>query len=106
MALKRVDYNQHQHRVYAAGRVMDGDVKAEWMQRFADHLPPARPLPLIDLGSGVGRLTPALAETFGGPVYGVEPSDRMREIAIAAGPKPGVAYLAGEAARIPLPDAS
>jgi ubiquinone/menaquinone biosynthesis C-methylase UbiE len=106
MALKRVDYNQHQHRVYAAGRVMDEDAKAEWMQRFAAHLPAERPLPLIDLGAGIGRLTPALAETFGGPVWGVEPSDRMREIAISAGPRPGLSYLAGEAARIPLPDAS
>lgn len=104
MALKTVDYDGRQHTVYAAGRAMDEDVRAGWMRRFAEHLPPERPLPMIDLGSGIGRLTPALAETFGGLVWGVEPSARMREIAIAAGEPPGVRYVAGEAAQIPLAD--
>ena len=102
MALKTVDYDERQHTVYAAGRAMADDVRARWMSAFAEYLPEDRPLPLIDLGSGVGRLTPALAETFGGPVWGVEPSRKMREIAIGAVGGPGVHYLAGEAAHIPL----
>jgi len=106
MALKRVDYDERQHSVYAAGRAMPDAARAMWMRLFAEQLPPARPLTIVDLGSGVGRLTPSLAETFGGPVHGVEPSAKMRAVAEAAGPHPGIDYLAGEAANIPLEDAS
>ena len=74
------------------------------MRVLAEQLPPTRPLTVVDLGSGIGRLTPALAETFGGPVYGVEPSRKMREIAQATAAAPAVDYLAGEAAHIPLDD--
>lgn len=106
MTLKRVDYDDNQHTNYAKGRQMPAEALARWMDRFAERLPDRRPLTLVDLGSGIGRLTPALAETFGGPVYGVEPSDRMREIALATAAHPDVTYLAGEAARIPLEDDS
>jgi ubiquinone/menaquinone biosynthesis C-methylase UbiE len=105
MALKRVDYDERQHTVYAVGRAMPEETRAMWMGVFAGQLPAKRPLAVVDLGSGVGRLTPALAETFGGPVWGVEPSAKMREIAESA-PHPGVRYLAGEAASIPLDDHS
>ncbi len=104
MALKRVDYDERQHTVYAAGRAMPEATRALWMRIIAEQLPPTRPLTLVDLGSGVGRLTPSLAEAFGGPVHGVEPSRKMREIAEAAGPHPGVRYRAGDAAHIPLGD--
>ena len=106
MALKRVDYDEGQHAVYARGRQMAPEARARWMARFAKHLPARRPLTIVDLGSGVGRLTPALADAFGGPVHGVEPSRRMREIAEATASHPAVRYLEGEAARIPAPDAS
>lgn len=106
MTLKRVDYNQVQHRTYAEGRRMPAEALARWMSRFAAHLPTARPLTVVDLGSGVGRLTPALAETFGGPVFGVEPAAAMREVAQASATHPAVTYVEGEAARIPLPDGS
>lgn len=104
--LKRVDYNDNQHRTYAEGRRMPPEALARWMGRFAEHLPDRRPLAVLDLGCGIGRLTPALAETFGGPVWGVDPSARMREIAEATAAHPAVTYLEGEAARIPLPESS
>ncbi len=106
MALKRVDYNQVQHATYAEGRRMPASALARWMERFAAHLPERRPLTVVDLGSGVGRLTPGLAETFGGPVYGVEPADAMRAAAEANATHPAVRYLKGEAAHIPLPNRS
>lgn len=106
MALKRVDYNQVQHATYAQGRRMPAEALARWMARFAAHLPTQRPLTIVDLGSGVGRLTPGLAETFGGPVFGVEPADAMRAVAEAGAAHPAVQYLKGEAASIPLPDQS
>jgi ubiquinone/menaquinone biosynthesis C-methylase UbiE len=51
-------------------------------------------------------MTPSLASAFGGPAYGVEPSDKMRAQAMANAGHPAVTYEAGSAERIPLPDAS
>lgn len=85
---------------------MSTDAIGGYMRRFAEHLPARRPLVGIDLGSGTGRFTPALAETFGGPVFGVEPSERMRAAAEVGAAHVNVVYMAGEGARIPRPDAS
>jgi SAM-dependent methyltransferase len=104
MTLKTIDYDVVQHEVYAAGRAMPEGALETWLNAFAAAWPNRTPLALLDLGSGVGRFTPALAERFGGQVYGVEPSARMREIAESRAVHPRVEYLAGEAARIPLPD--
>ena len=101
-----VDYDARLHAVYAAGRQMSPDALGTWMQAFARHLPQTRPLVWLDLGSGTGRMTPALATAFGGPVRGVEPSDRMRAQALAHAAHPAVTYAAGSAEHIPLPDAS
>lgn len=104
--MKRIDYDDRQHQVYAKGRALGPGAMARWMAAFEAEAPASRPLTVLDLGSGTGRFSPALAETFGGPVYGVEPSERMRAIAMAEAAHPEVAYLAGEAADIPLPDAA
>jgi ubiquinone/menaquinone biosynthesis C-methylase UbiE len=105
-AMERVDYDQRQYAVYSQGRWLGFEAVAAWMRTFVAHCPSRRPLAVLDLGSGVGRFTPALAETFGGPAYGVEPSDRMREIAVRSVTAESVTYLAGSAERIPLPDRS
>jgi ubiquinone/menaquinone biosynthesis C-methylase UbiE len=104
--MKRVDYDERLHSVYAAGRQMSPDALQTWMEAFARHLPETRPLAWLDLGSGTGRMTPSLANAFGGPVHGVEPSDRMRAQALAQAAHPAVTYSAGSAEHIPLPDAS
>lgn len=104
--LKPVDYDRQQHQVYAKGRALSAQVMADWMATFGAHLPARRPLRLLDLGSGTGRFSPALAETFGGPVIGVEPSERMRAAAEVGAIHPSVRYVAGEAGAIPLEDAS
>lgn len=96
----------HQSDVYAQGRELPPEAVAAWMHGFAEHVGGQRPLTVLDLGSGTGRFTPALAEKFGGPTYGVEPSERMRAIAEASARHPRVTYLAGTAEDIPLPDAS
>ncbi|WP_433042190.1 methyltransferase domain-containing protein [Dactylosporangium sp. CS-033363] len=101
--MEKVDYDARLHGVYAAGRQMSASAQRTWMDTFAAHLPATRPLVWLDLGSGTGRMTPALASAFGGPVYGVEPSARMREQAVA---HEAVTYLEGSGERIPLPDAS
>lgn len=101
-----VDYNQRQHEGYKAGRELPAASRALWGRAFAGRAPAGRPLACLDLGSGTGRFTPLLAELFGGPVHGVEPSDRMREQAEAAPHPETVRYLAGRAEAIPLPEAS
>jgi ubiquinone/menaquinone biosynthesis C-methylase UbiE len=101
-----VDYDERQHAGYAAGRKMSATALATWMEAFRRHLPEARPLTWLDLGSGTGRMTPCLASVFGGPVHGVEPSEKMRARAVADASHPAVSYAAGSAERIPLPDAS
>lgn len=104
--MRRIDYNQRQHTVYARGRELSPDVVESWMRIFASHCRPERPLSVLDLGCGIGRFTPALADTFGGPVYGVEPSLEMRRIAQHRADHAGVSYLDGSAEHIPLPDHS
>jgi len=111
LMLPKVDYDQQQHDVYDRGRVMSADMTARWMSVFADLAGSKRPQTVLDLGCGTGRLTPELAQTFGGPVYGVEPSDKMRQEAINKAAvrdtaAPALQYLSGSAERIPLDDAS
>ena len=70
---------------------MDGRVEV--------YLADERPLTILDLGSGTGRLTPGLADACGGPAYGVEPSDRMRAIAEETAVHPDMTCLRGRAPR-------
>ena len=104
--MRRVDYDERLHAVYARGRAMSPATLHAWMSAFSRHLPARRPLSLLDLGSGVGRLTPALAAAFGGPVVGVEPSRKMLAQAMANAAFPNVTYLAGRGESIPLATAS
>jgi len=105
MALNPVDYDKYQHQVYREARSMPPGMCDRWMDVFAEYLPARRPLVILDLGAGTGRFAPALAERFGGPVYGVEPSSQMRAQAEATS-HVGVTYLAGKAEDIPLEDQS
>jgi ubiquinone/menaquinone biosynthesis C-methylase UbiE len=102
--MAKIDYEGRQHTVYASGRALTPAAIAVWMTAFARRLPARRPLSVLDLGSGTGRFTPALADAFGGPVVGVEPSASMRGIAERDATHPAVRYLDGSAERIPLPD--
>lgn len=104
--LARVDYDRVQHQTYARGRALPAGSIQRYLDVFAGHLPSRRPLVGIDVGSGTGRFTPALAEAFGGPAYGVEPADGMRRTAEVEAAHPRVTYLAGQAEAIPLPDAT
>jgi len=103
--MKRIDYDTEQYQDYARGRALTEQQLQAWLGAFAALLPEHRPLAGLDVGSGTGRFTPALAEAFG-PVTGVEPSVRMREVAEAQPRHPGVRYLAGSAEDLPVPSAS
>jgi ubiquinone/menaquinone biosynthesis C-methylase UbiE len=103
--MKQVDYDVQQYWNYARGRAMRPAQMTAWISAFAAQLPGRRPLDGLDLGSGTGRFTPALAAAFG-PVTGVEPAAKMRQIAQAQAAHPGVTYLSGSAEAIPMPDQS
>ena len=118
--MKLVDYDAEQYRDYARGRALGPRQLRVWIDAFAAVLPERRPLIGLDVGSGTGRFTPALADAFG-PVTGIEPSMRMREIAESQARRPdgrpreaaespgrrsGVRYLAGAAEELPVPDGS
>jgi SAM-dependent methyltransferase len=64
-----------------------------------------QPNTILDLGSGTGRFSAALADAFDADVIAVEPSAGMREQA-SKKPHPRVHVLAGSAEDIPMQDAS
>ncbi len=103
--MRPVNYDVRQYRNYVLGRTLRTGQLDGWINAFAARLPDSRPLDGLDLGSGTGRFTPALAQAFG-PVTGVEPSARMRQIAESRTVRADVRYLGGSADAIPLPDDS
>src|SRR5262245_24948324 len=103
--MKRIDYDAEQFQSYARGRALTEEQMRAWIGAFGALLPEQRPLVGLDVGSGTGRFTPALAQAFG-PVTGVEPSVHMREMAQAQPPPPDVRYVAGSAEDMPVPSAS
>src|SRR5690242_21868789 len=100
--MRRIDYDTEQFQDYARGRALTEQQLQTWISAFGAVLPERRPLTGLDVGSGTGRFTPALARAFG-PVTGVEPAARMRETAEAHARYPGVRYLAGSAEDMPVP---
>jgi SAM-dependent methyltransferase len=99
------DYDGEVHRDYARGRALPAEAIQLWIAAFAEQLPLTRPLRGLDLGSGTGRFTPALARAFG-PVLGVEPSGPMRAVAERESTHALVRYAPGSAERIPADSAS
>jgi SAM-dependent methyltransferase len=103
--MRQIDYDVEQYQHYTVGRALSERQLQIWISGFAGMLPRRRPLAGLDVGSGTGRFTPALAQAFG-PVTGIEPSARMREIAQAQAPHADVRYVAGSAERMPMPSGS
>jgi ubiquinone/menaquinone biosynthesis C-methylase UbiE len=99
--MKRIDYDAEQYQNYARGRALSERQLQTWVSAFEAVLPERRPLAGLDVGSGTGRFSPALAAAFG-PVTGVEPSVRMREMALVQSQHPDVRYLAGSAEDMPV----
>ena len=73
------------------------------MDAVARHLGPAGGA-ILDLGSGTGRFSSALATRFGVPVVALEPADGMREQARPAGSRGRVAMVAGRGEAVPARD--
>ncbi|MFB9662482.1 class I SAM-dependent methyltransferase [Glycomyces mayteni] len=106
MRIERVDYDRTQHAGYARGRRLLPSSRRAWTRAFRSLAGDRRISRVADVGSGTGRFTPALAEEFGAATVGVEPSERMREVAHAQSAHPLVTYVPGSAADLPLDDGS
>ena len=105
--MRSIDFDDRLWKGYRQGRALPQQAMDAWMDAVERHAGRRRPLTVLDLGSGTGRFTPSLAERFGGPVYGVEPAAKMREIAVAStSAYSNVGYLEGRAEQLPLPDES
>jgi ubiquinone/menaquinone biosynthesis C-methylase UbiE len=74
-----------------------------WMGAVSRHLG-ARDGAILDLGSGTGRFSHALAARFGVPVVALEPAEGMRRQATAIALGSGVALVAGTAEAVPMRD--
>src|SRR5215472_12334414 len=103
--MARVNYNGWIARVYDDGRALPLAALEGWHSALAAYLPPQTGLPVLDLGSGTGVFSHALAQWFDIDVLAVEPADAMRREAQRKRPHPRVTYLAGDAAHLLLPDA-
>ena len=86
---------------YNAARHLPEETKTFWMDSLKAVLPSAPVGRCLDLGCGTGRFTAALAQTFGCPVVGVEPSEAMLTVARSE-VIPGVEWKQGTAEDIPL----
>jgi len=97
----RIDDGHRQHAVCAQGRAL---AKRDDHVDTRGRRPCAR-APATDRGRPRFGSRPftLLAQIFGGPVYGVESSVRMRAVAEQAACHPTVTYLDGRAGQIPLP---
>lgn len=103
--MAKYDYEAEHYQNYARGRALTEQQLQTWISAFQALLPTRRPLAGLDVGSGTGRYSPALADAFG-PVTGVEPAARMREQALAQSPHPAVRYVEGTAEDLPVESGS
>jgi ubiquinone/menaquinone biosynthesis C-methylase UbiE len=99
-----VDYDRRLHCGYVEGSTLPLAAMAAWLNAFSRWVPDRRPLRLADVGSGAGRFTSRLADLFGGPLFGIEPSTKMRALALAAPPHPQVSFVGGRCEALPLVD--
>lgn len=99
--MARIAYDDTDAEAFAATRHLTDDGLAAWRDAVARHLAPEPGMRLLDLGAGTGSWARAFTAWFPGlRVVAVEPSAAMRARCVF---RP---VLAGDAARVPLDDAS
>jgi SAM-dependent methyltransferase len=92
--------------IYDRGRALPLEALSGWRLALSDYLPPAGGAAVLDLGSGTGIFSVALATWFDCWVVGMEPAGAMRTRAMAARSHDRVTYMGGLGERIPLADSS
>jgi SAM-dependent methyltransferase len=100
-AMARIAYDDQDAAAFEAGRHIADDGLVAWRKAARRHLHPRPGMRILDLGAGTGTWASAFTSWFAGvQVIAVEPSAAMRA-------RCGFPHLlAGDAANIPLPDAS
>jgi ubiquinone/menaquinone biosynthesis C-methylase UbiE len=102
---RRVDYDDHQYRVFSRARALLPENRRLWTAIFRNWMAGARVV--VDVGAGVGLYSTVLAEAFeDAEIVAVEPSQRMRSVAESEHGHERVRYRAGRAEQLPLDDAS
>jgi ubiquinone/menaquinone biosynthesis C-methylase UbiE len=101
----RIDYDDHQHKVFSRARTPLPENRRLWTAIFRNWMGGAETV--VDVGAGVGHYSTVLADALPeARVIGVEPSQKMRGVAQAEHAHERVGYLAGRAEELPLDDAS
>jgi ubiquinone/menaquinone biosynthesis C-methylase UbiE len=101
-----IDYNGAMASHYPEGRALSAHSAETWRAVIRSFLPAIREPRFLDLGSGTGRFSRFLAESFGGKVIGVEPARGMRRMAARSAKPESVVFVGGAAEAIPLADQS
>jgi SAM-dependent methyltransferase len=101
--MARVDYDQ-MAASYDRGRALSLEGLEGWRAALTAYLSPPSARPVLDLGAGTGLFADAIATWFDARVVAVEPSAGMRRQARQARWHPRVAYVGGQAERLPLRD--
>lgn len=101
--MARVDYDQ-MAASYDRGRALSPEGLEGWRAALTVWLPPTGGLPVLDLGAGTGLFATAIASWFDVAVVAVEPSAGMRHQAQQARAHARVAWVGGQAERLPLRD--
>ncbi len=85
---------------YDAARTLPQESIDLWISALKAHLPDRSPVgAVLDLGCGTGRFSEALARGFGCPVFALDPSRAMVDLARG---KEGVYPFCASAERLPL----
>ncbi|MEU2616051.1 methyltransferase domain-containing protein [Micromonospora sp. NPDC007271] len=99
--MARIAYDDPDASAFASTRHLGDEEAGEWRAAVTRHLGPRPGMRLLDLGAGTGSWAKAFSSWFPGlEVTAVEPSAAMRERSVYQ------PTIAGDAADIPLPDAS
>ena len=102
-----VDYDQtDMPENYDRGRTPLDGVLDMWMARIAAALAGREISNIVDLGSGTGRFSEALAKRFNANVIGVDPSEKMLAQARAKPMSDRVTFVRGSGEEIPCRRAS
>jgi len=101
-----IDYDGSMASHYPMGRALSAHSAATWRATIAPFLPRKSGLTILDLGSGTGRFSTFLADSFDARVIGVEPARGMRRLAARDAHPTTVAFVGGSAELIPLRDQS
>ena len=91
------------HRRYDRGRNLTSEATDALMALLRGYVTPPVNF-IVDLGSGTGRFTAALAKAFAAQVVGVEPAANMHVTANAKPHPTSVRFVQGLAESIPLED--